>query len=163
MIQKVLQNHKACNIQIIGRLVQKENVRRGHQNAKKIKSPFFSSGKLSNRRKLHFRGEKETFRHLCRRDKPLRCREIVCNILNAVNHALFIVQLLIFLPKIGNPYSLPYFHRTGIRSNFSEDYLHECWLSDSVFSDNPNSVISKKIIGKLRKQTFFFIALTDFF
>ena len=52
-VQIILQDHQRLNVQVIGRLVQKDHIGRFHQDTEQVQPALLSSGKLPDHRILN--------------------------------------------------------------------------------------------------------------
>ena len=57
MVEEVFQHLQGGDIQIVGRLVQNEYIRRAHQHLEQVEPPSLPAGDLGDRRILHIRAE----------------------------------------------------------------------------------------------------------
>ena len=63
-VQVVLQNVQRFDIKIVGRLIQNEHIRCGHQDAQQVEPALLSAGQTGNALILHAGRKKKGFRHL---------------------------------------------------------------------------------------------------
>lgn len=141
VVQIILQNGQSANIQIIGRLIQKQYIRSIHQNAQQIQTPLLTSGKTADGGVLHTAREQKTLQHLGRADASILRLHILCHVADVVDDLQILIHGLILLGEIADLDRLSDLDGSGIRLNPSGDHLHEGGLSASVRPDDADPVI----------------------
>ena len=69
-VQEVLQRGQRVDVEVVGRLVEQQHVRLGHEQSQQLQSAALATGQLADRRPLRVPHEAEPLAHLGRRDRP---------------------------------------------------------------------------------------------
>ena len=92
-LQIILEDRQRRHVQIVGRLVQQQYVRRSHQNGQQIHPPPFAAGEPADHRLLQIRREEKPLEHRLGRECPLVGPDLVRNAVDEVKDLLVQIQL----------------------------------------------------------------------
>ena len=152
MIQIILKHCQCCDVEVVGRLIQNENIGRAHQHPQQIQPPFFPTGKAPDLRILLASFKQKALQHLRRRHASLRRRHKFRNLTDVVNHAHIRIHMRHFLRIIADFHSLSDDNFTTVGLFLSGQKLHQRRLSASVCADKRDTVIFQKNIRKVVNQ-----------
>ena len=149
-IQILFQYRKRRDIQVVGRFVQQQYVRRFHQNAQQVQPPLFPAAEFADGHPLQFRWEQEPFQHHGRADIGPVCRQhIIACVPYVFQHTCPGVGEFTVLGKIANLHRLPNGYRAAVRLQPSCNDIHQGGLPHAVGTDDPHPVIPQQDITEI--------------
>ena len=140
-LQIMLQYGQRFNIQIIGRLVQQQDIRCAHQHTEQIQSAPFTTGQAADAGPLGFTGKQKGFQHLCRRQGTIRCAYGFRNITDKGNDLLIFIHMPAVLGKVTDFYRFAEGNYAGILLCLSCQNAQEGRFTGAIASYNANAVI----------------------
>ena len=152
VIEVVLQYGQRLNVEIVGRLVQQQHVRRAHQHGEQIEPALFAAGKALDLRVLQIGVEQKALHHLRGRQGALVGFHAQGNIFDEVNGTHFAVHVGIILCEITDANGLPSGNRARIRLHTPGNHIQQRRLSAAVPPDNTHAIVTQQDIGKIVDQ-----------
>ena len=73
-VEQVLERGERLDVEVVGRLVEQQHVRLGHQQAHQLQPAPLAAGQVADRRPLPLAGEAEPLEQLARASSPCPCR-----------------------------------------------------------------------------------------
>ena len=122
-LQVLLQNGQGGDVQVIGGLVQQQDVGSLHQQGEEVQPPPLPAGELPDGLALELGGEEESLHHLGGGEVPLPGLHLAGHLVDEVVHPLAGVQLPPLLGEVADAHRLPPVHGAGIRGELAGDEI----------------------------------------
>ena len=159
VVQIVLQDLQRLDVQIVGRLVQDQHIRRSHEDAQQVQPALLAARQLGHLRVLLPLYEQEPLAHGRRGDQPIRRAYVLAYALDHVDHGICRRKLLVFLAKISHHDRLSQFHRAFIRFDLADQYFEQGRFAAAVGTDDPDPVVFQKCVCEIAEQALVSVAL----
>ena len=124
-----------------------------------MQPPLFAARELGHRRVLLALDEQEALAHGRCCDQPVRRAYVLADALHHVDHGVGWRQLLVFLAKIPNHYSLSLLHCAFVGFDLAGQYFEQGGFSAAVGADDADAVVFQECIGEIAEQALVAIAL----
>ena len=148
----ILEDFQRGDVQIVGRLIQQQHIRRGHQQAGQIQPPLFAAGEPLHRGILHIRREEELLEHLRRGKAPVRRFHIFGDVAHEVDQAHVRRNLRKFLRKKADFHRFADGNRARIRRELTGEHAQQRRFAASIRPDDRHALIPQNRIGKIGNQ-----------
>ncbi len=161
VLQQVLQQFQRIYIQIVGRLVQHQQVRRLAEQARQQQAVAFAAGERLDRGAGALRGKEEIAEvghHVPSRTVDF---DVVRSRCNGLRHGGFFVQPGAELVVIGHAKAAAAADTARVRRDLSQDQFDQRGLADAVRSDQADLVAAKDAAGEILDYAAPVVALGD--
>ena len=160
-LQIIFQNGQGQNVQIVGGLVQQQNVGGFHQNAQQIESPPFAARQPPDGHRLPLGRKEETLHHLLGREGAFVGVGLFRDAVNEVIDPHIQIQLPAFLRKVAHLYSAAAKYFTAVGLQLSCNQLEQGGLAGTVFAHDADAVLPQQVVGEILQHDFVAVGLGD--
>ena len=106
-VQEVLQLLEGVDVQVVGRLVEQQHVRLGHEHACELQAPPLAAGEVPHRGALPLGGKSEPLRQLRGGQFAFAERDVGGHVLDGVDDAALRIEIVEFLAQPADAGGLP--------------------------------------------------------
>ncbi len=153
ILQEIFQHLQRHDVQVVGRLVEDEEVGIFHQHREQVQTTALPAGELADVDLLLGAAEQEALEQL------RRChlaaffqRDHVGDIAHGIDHAPVLAQLDAFLTVVAEDDGIADHHFTGVGRQHLGNDLQESGFAGAVGPDDADPLLTFKLIGEMLDQ-----------
>ena len=148
-VEEVLQFGERLDVEVVGRLVEQQDVGLGHQQPQQLQAPPLAAGQVADRRPLRVAAEAEPLQHLPGRELLLAHREAPLDLLDRLQHATRGIELAELLGQMREAYGLAGPHASRDRAYGPLQQPQQSGLTAAVHPDDPDPVTGPELPGQM--------------
>ena len=152
--QIVLQDGERLHVQIVGGLVQQQDVGRAHQDAQQIQPAPLAAGQPSDGGELEVGREQEPLHHLRGGHTALPGAQLGGDFVDVVVGALIGIQLPALLGEVADAHRAAEVDAAGVGRQRAGDQVQQRALARAVSADDAHAVVPQDCVGKIADDGF---------
>ena len=147
-LEIVLQDGEGGHVQVVGGLVQQQDVGGLHQHGQQVQPPPLPAGEPPDGHRLQVAGEQEPLHHLVGGEGALVGPYLVGDVVDEVVDPLVQVQLPALLGEVADLHRGAHVHRAAVRRQLAGDQVEEGGLAGAVPAHDADPVIPQQVVGE---------------
>ena len=151
-LEIVFQDLERRDIQVVGRLVEQQHVRRGHQHARQIQPPLFAARQALHRRILHVRREEELLEHLGGGEASVGRLHVFRDVAHVIDQPQLGVDLREFLRKETHAHRVADCDAPLVGRKLAGEQAQQRRLAAAVFADHSHALVAQNGVGEAREE-----------
>ena len=160
VVEVILEDGHRTDIEVVCRLVEDEDIRLGHKDAKQVEATLLAAAQLLDLHVLHGRREQEAVEHVARADETIHGVHVLTDGGHRIDDTLISIKCLILLAEIADPHSLADIDLAAVRGLPAGDHLDEVRLAGTVRTDDPDAVVSQEVVIEVIEEHMSVVGLT---
>ena len=160
VLQIFLQHLKRLYVEVVGRLVEYEEVGIAHKYRTEVKLASFASREFVHIVVLLFGGKEEMLQQLsCRNVLASAVVDVFGYVGYHVDYALLVVEFHSVLREVAEPYCVAYVKLSAVGANFAKQHLDERRFSRAVVAYDSHLLEALEVVVEVFEDDFFIESL----
>ena len=160
VLQIFLQHLKRLYVEVVGRLVEYEEVGIAHKYRTEVKLASFASREFVHIVVLLFGGKEEMLQQLsCRNVLASAVVDVFGYVGYHVDYALLVVEFHSVLREVAEPYRVAYVKLSAVGANFAKQHLDERRFSRAVVAYDSHLLEALEVVVEVFEDDFFIESL----
>ncbi len=151
-VEQVLQRGEGVDVEVVGGLVEQEDIRFGRKQSQQLQPPLLAAGEIPDRRPQPCAGEAEHLGELGRGQLPIIQRHPSGDLLDGFQHPQAHRHLTQLLGQEGGLHGLPAPHHPGVREGDPGQQPQQGGLARPVRADDTDPVAGPDVPGDIGQQ-----------
>ena len=148
-LQVILQHRERLQVQVVGGLVQQQDVGGGGQDGEQIEPPLLSAGELPDGAPLDRRGEQELFQQLGGGDHALGGFNALADVPHVVNDPGISVHLGDLLAEVAHTDRLAHLHGPAVRGEHPGNQVEQGGFPAAVGPHDADAVVPQELAAEI--------------
>ena len=148
-LEIVLQDGEGGHVQVVGGLVQQQDVGGLHQHGQQVQPPPLPAGEPPDGHGLEIPGEQKPLHHLVGGEGALVGLHLVGDVVDEVVDPLLEVQLPPLLGEVADLHRGAHLHRAAVRRQLPRDQVEQGGLAGAVAAHDADAVAAQQVVGEV--------------